>query len=589
MGSGRGSRRPIIPYAILIVGLILTAAAAWNTAATATLEDRLRFQNDADALRSAIGSRSDAYIAMLLGGAGFFAASEDVNFDEFRDYVSRLSLAERYPGIQGIGFSRLVRAEERREVANAVREFVPTFQFWPEQKSDEIHAIVYLEPQDPRNRIAMGYDMWSDPVRREAMEAARDSGQPSATSRVRLVQENAQPHSAQAGFLIYAPVYRGGAVPTTIDERRRRLFGFVYAPFRADDLLRGVLAASVEPSPTLQVFDGPRKEGQLLHQSDPVPGTGIELERTLDVAGRTWTLVFRSRQPPTRPFGGELVTWLVLVAGTLMSVLLFLVVMTQIRARQSAERTAEGLRRSEEALRSANRLRDEFLAMISHELRTPLNAILGWATLLQKGKVPPDGQKHALNVIARNATAQARLVEDLLDVSSALENRLRLNVTDVDMARLLRSALESVRPAADERGVRLAVAFPPDLGSIQGDQARLQQVLSNLLSNAVKFTPAEGEVRLLARREASDVVIQVADTGIGMSPEFLPHAFDRFRQEDSSTTRAHAGVGLGLAIVRHLVELHGGRASVHSEGPNRGTTFTVRLPSDSPLASRPQA
>jgi two-component system, OmpR family, sensor kinase len=578
-GSGRGSRRPIIPYAILIVGLLVTAAAAWNAATTAALEDRFRFRSAADAVRSAIVSRSDAYIAMLLGGAGFFAASDRVHYEEFRDYVSRLSIPDRYPGIRGIGFSRVVRAAERDAVAADVRRFIPSFDYWPKQASDERHAIIYLEPQDARNRRAMGFDMWSEPVRRAAMTQARDTGEPAATRRARLVQEDEVPESEQLGFLIYVPVYEGGDVPETVHSRRELLAGFIYAPFRGADLLRGVLSVAVGPAPTLQVFDGAPDAGDLLYQSDPVIGEGAELRRTLIVAGRPWTLVFRSRSAAP-PFPGGYVTWLVVVGGTLLSGLLFVVMMTQIRARQSAERIAEELRRSEEALRAANQLRDEFLAMISHELRTPLNAIVGWATMLQKGQVPPQSQPHALSVIARNAAAQTRLVEDLLDVSSALENRLRLTHTDVDVRSLLTTAAESIHPDAEQHGVQIISRFPADLGTIRGDAPRLQQVLGNLLSNAVKFTPAGGMVRISARRERKELVVTVADTGIGIAEEFLPHAFDRFRQEDSSSTRAHPGVGLGLAIVRHLVELHGGTVTVESPGADQGTTFIVRLPVD---------
>jgi signal transduction histidine kinase len=570
-------RRPNIPSAVLTVGLIVTAAAAWNTAATAALEERYRFHAAAEAIRSTIASRSDAYIAVLLGGAGLFAASTDVQFGEFRDYVSRLSLPERYPGIQGVGLSRLVRPGEREEVISRVRSSVPSFRFWPEDPSGEIHAIVYLEPQDSRNRLAMGYNMWSEPARRAAMERARDTGEPAATSTVRLVQEDVEPDSAQVGFLIYVPVYRGGAVPQTVEERRDRLFGFVYAPFRADDLLKGVLGVVAGRMPTLQVFDGAPSEGRLLHQSHPAPGRGQELQRTLLVGGRTWTLVFRE-EASTFPFAGGLAAWLVATAGVLLSVLLFAVMRGQIRARESAERTAEELRRSEEALRAANRLRDEFLAMVSHELRTPLNAIVGWATMLQKGQVPPESYRHALSVIARNAAAQTRLVEDLLDVSSALDNRLRLCKSDVDVNRLLTTAIESIRPTAEEQGVSIECAIPQDMGAVRGDQARLLQVFGNILSNAVKFTPAGGRIAVEARAEAGELVIDVSDTGIGMSETFQPHAFERFRQEDSSTTRAHAGVGLGLAIVRHLVELHGGRVAVHSAGAHKGSTFTVRLP-----------
>jgi signal transduction histidine kinase len=578
MRWGRGTRRATVPYVILVVGLGLTAASAWNTAATASFEDRLRFESGARAVRSAIVSRIDAYLAMLLGGAGLFAASDEVDFEEFHAYVSRISLADRYPGIQGIGFSRLVRPGEQDEVLARARARLPSFRFWPGQAADHLHAIVFLEPQDAANVRALGYDMWSEEVRRAAMAQARDSGEPAATRRVRLVQEEAVPGEDQAGFLIYVPVYRGGDVPATLEARRDQLLGFVYSPFRADDLLAGVLGVAQGMSPALDVFDGAPEEGQLLHRSHaPGAGRGFEFTEILDVAGRRWTLVFRSSPADAAP-GGHTVTALVLGGGVVLSLLLFAVTRTQIRARESAERTAEDLRRSEEALRAANQAKDNFLATISHELRTPLNAIVGWAHMLSRGDLPPDRQAHALSVIARNAAAQTRLVEDLLDASKAAAERLRLELVTVEAAAAVMGALESIRPAADDKRLYLHADVPRRLGTVRGDPARLQQILGNLLSNAVKFTPPGGSVTVAARAVGAEVVIAVSDTGVGIAPEFLPHVFERFRQADSSTTRSHAGVGLGLTIVRDLVELHGGTVTAASDGVGRGATFTVRLP-----------
>ena len=237
----------------------------------------------------------------------------------------------------------------------------------------------------------------------------------------------------------------------------------------------------------------------------------------------------------------------------------------------------EDLRRSEEALRAANRSKDEFLAIVSHELRTPLNAIVGWGSMLRRGQVPKGSEQHALEVIERNALAQARLVEDLLDISRAVAGRLRLELSDVNLAATLRAAIDAVRPAATTQGVALHLDVPDDLGVVRADPARLLQILQNLLSNAIKFTEMGGRVSLEASSTGREASIRVTDTGIGISPEFLPFVFDPFRQADTSTTRAHGGVGLGLAIARHLIDLHGGTIDVQSEGRGQGTTFTVRF------------
>jgi signal transduction histidine kinase/ActR/RegA family two-component response regulator len=241
-------------------------------------------------------------------------------------------------------------------------------------------------------------------------------------------------------------------------------------------------------------------------------------------------------------------------------------------------------KRTEGVLRSlhaeaerVNRLKDEFLATLSHELRTPLNAILGWAQLLNAGRLDPTGQKEAARTIMRNAEAQARLVNDILDVSRIISGKMHLKPTTVDVPSIASAAIAAVRPAAQAKGVEITEFLPEHLFMV-GDADRLQQVAWNLLSNAVKFTPKGGRVDVRVEQKESQAVLSVADTGIGMEPDFLPYLFERFRQADSSTTRRHGGLGLGLAVVRHLVELHGGTVRAESAGANRGSTFTIALP-----------
>ncbi|HEY8747142.1 MAG TPA: response regulator [Tepidisphaeraceae bacterium] len=228
--------------------------------------------------------------------------------------------------------------------------------------------------------------------------------------------------------------------------------------------------------------------------------------------------------------------------------------------------------------RESNRLKDEFLATLSHELRTPLNAILGWTQMLRTGPAAAADIAHGLEVIERNVKAQSRLIEDLLDVSRITTGKLRLTVRKMELASVIRGAIDSARPAAEARRIALDGEIPDDTGSILGDPDRIQQVVWNLLSNAIKFTPAGGRVTASVQRKGGRIEIRVADTGKGIEPTFLPYVFDRFRQADSSTTRSHGGLGLGLAIVRHLVELHGGTVSADSEGHGRGSVFTVDLP-----------
>ncbi len=249
-------------------------------------------------------------------------------------------------------------------------------------------------------------------------------------------------------------------------------------------------------------------------------------------------------------------------------------------AEEVAGRAAAALANAQlyEEAQEANRMKDEFLATVSHELRTPLHAILGWSRLLRGSNLGEEASARALETIERNAQAQAQLVGDILDVSRIVSGKLTLDMRHVPAATIIESALDSVRPAAHAKGIQIEASVRDPRLAVLADPGRLQQIVWNLLSNAIKFTQSGGHVGVELRRAGSDVEISVSDTGIGIDPAFLPYVFDRFRQADSSTSRSHGGLGLGLAIVRHLTELHGGRVTVESQGRGSGATFIVRLP-----------
>jgi PAS domain S-box-containing protein len=251
---------------------------------------------------------------------------------------------------------------------------------------------------------------------------------------------------------------------------------------------------------------------------------------------------------------------------------------TATKARAEAEKAAAENERLYRQAEESSRLKEEFLATISHELRTPLSAILGWTRMLRMGQLSPENSIKALDTIERNARAQSQLVDDLLDVSRIITGKLRMDVRPSDPSSFIDAAVEAVRPAAEAKGVRVQKVIDTGPISIPGDPVRLQQVVWNLLSNAIKFTPRGGRVQIRSERVNSHLEIVVSDTGQGISPDFLPHVFDRFRQADQKTSRQHGGMGLGLAIVRHLVEMHGGTVSANSEGEGKGATFTVSLP-----------
>jgi signal transduction histidine kinase len=254
----------------------------------------------------------------------------------------------------------------------------------------------------------------------------------------------------------------------------------------------------------------------------------------------------------------------------------------EIEERLRAENEREELLARERLLRGhaeeLSRLKDQFLATMSHELRTPLNAIFGWITLLRTGRLDEATQARALETIERNARAQKRLIEDLLDVSRIVTGKLGLELADVVPLRVLQGAIATMQPAAEAKEVRIVPALGEVTGVVRGDPARLQQVVCNLLSNAIKFTAPGGRIDVELAMSGDQVRISVADTGQGIKPEFLPHVFERFRQEDGSISRRHGGLGLGLAIVHHLVELHSGTVEAQSDGEGCGARFIVSLP-----------
>jgi PAS domain S-box-containing protein len=839
------ARRARTPIAIVVIGCVLTAIVTALLLRAADLRERDRFDRLVDRYVYAVRDHIETYTALLRATAGLFAAdSGQTTREGFRRYVSRIELGERYPGIQGIGYSyRLQPGETGALEARMRREGAAGFRVWPETPRDEHHAILYLEPRDARNAVAIGFDMYSEPVRRAAMQAARDSGELRASGKVTLVQEIER--QQQAGFLVYLPVYSRGGVPDTLEVRRETLLGFAYAAFRAGDLLRNIIAQR-EPDATLgiAVYDGdtPSPE-RLLYASHAVDTDDAVRARlvSLPVAGRTWTMHLWSVPGTAVPSTLSEAASLAAAFGLLTTLLLAALSQTQARThaaeRRHAERLAASERRyrklfelapagvllaspdwrvlefndrahqslgyprerfhalslaalqppdgdllerlaaierdgesrfetrlraadgeardvvvavqrlegtngqrlvvlhditdhkraaralaeserrlktvydvtpiglavaddasarfirpngtlarmlavppdantsltdaprerlaglrvlrdgrelrpeeqpvqvaasgravhgeridlafpdgrvlrllaeaapilddegrpsgavaafidvgerehlleSERAARAeaerANRIKDEFLATVSHELRTPLNAILGWARILRRRKPPFADPDEGLAIIERNARAQAQLIDDLLETSRIVAGKVRLDLEALDLAELVAGTVESVRPTAEAKGVQVRKRLPQGAALVRGDARRLQQIAWNLLTNAIKFTDRNGTIDVSVSVSDKRARLEVSDTGAGIDPDFLPQLFDRFRQADSSTTRRHGGLGLGLSIVRHLTELHGGEVRAASDGPGCGATFVVELPLQSAYAS----
>jgi CHASE1-domain containing sensor protein len=328
-----------LPYLVLVLGLAATAVVAYRFDRVATQRNELRFQNAAASVHDRIRVRLETYITMLLGARGLFAGSQAVEREEFRRFVENLEVERRSPGVLGIGYASRVTPEEQAALESSIRKAgFPDFRIWPEGPRDAYYPILYLEPLDRRNRAALGYDMYSDPVRREAMARARDSGLPAASNRVTLVQELEL--IQQPGFLIYVPVYEGGDTPAAVEERRARLRGFVYSPFRSYDFLREIFGTETVPLLSFQVFDAAGSREPVLQSAVLVTEPGyrprFEAAVPLEAAGRPWRLLLRST-PAFDEIASGGRTVLMAVGGTLFSVVLSLLMAAQVRARARAE------------------------------------------------------------------------------------------------------------------------------------------------------------------------------------------------------------------------------------------------------------
>jgi signal transduction histidine kinase/CheY-like chemotaxis protein len=615
-----------LPFVVLALSLLLTAIAVYHILTTSEAKDRLRFQNLVQKIQPIIQNRMEIYIALLRATGGLFAVEEEVDAERFYSFVGHLKVRERYPGVQGIAFSRRIAPGEEEAVATAMRrQGQPGFHVWPARllspDHPETHAILYLEPLDERNQQAIGYDMSTEAKRRAAMELARDTGRTAASGRLTLVQESGR--TKQAGFVVYVPVYRRGAPLGTVAERRAALLGFVCSAFRAVDLLHGILGTEAAPTVSFELFAGPEpaRESLLFRSHNAQRSAGAEnpvftkLSR-FDLASSVWTLRFTTL-PGFAAASGRDQTTLVLLLGLLTSAILFLVTRSEVQARLAAERVALDLNRSQEELRAereryrrlaeaehqargeaetASQAKDRFLAALSHELRTPLTPVLAVISSLETRGGLADGVREGLGVIRRNVELEARLIDDLLDLTRIVQSKLELRSEIADLRTILEHALDACCPPGSSLRARFAIEADAGDHRLWADAPRLTQVFWNLFKNALKFSPDGGLIRVRTRRDesAGRLTVEVTDRGIGIEPERLGQVFDAFEQGQRSITRRYGGLGLGLTISKSIVELHGGRLSASSEGSGKGATFTVELPvgpvgADQPPATLPAA
>lgn len=582
------------PLGIFVLSFIVTIVLTLLIQNTTRKEESVRFDYVASRIAVALENRVKIYENVLIATRNMFLTTPFISREVFRDFVEGFRLGTRYPGVQGVGFTRLIPdsqvAKHEQEMRN---EGFKNYQIWP-KVNDGNFTIVFLEPFDWRNKRALGYNMFSEPIRHDAMAKARDTGKPALSRKVLLVQETEQ--DPQPGFLLYVPVYINDIPLDTVKNRRKALKGFVYSPFRAGDFFERISTeVKYESTVRARVYDGDQVDSSHL-LFDSHPGVAIDtdpLHKTvpIKVAGHLWTLSLT----PTSEFSkGAANRWagpLVFFLGTIISFLIFFVAVFAKKLNAQLRYDLEMKQKSEAELKAAHRSAEEanqaksrFLASMSHEIRTPLGVILGYSELALESFELEQELRNYLLTIHRNGQQLVTLVGEILDLSKIEANRMELELIEFPFKQTIEEICFSLQLRAAEKGIKLVCGIDgPVPNIVKSDITKFRQILVNLIGNAIKFT-SEGEVRVTAKMiseavpgEPMILEILVADTGIGIGPKFINRMFQPFVQEDSSTTRKYGGTGLGLVLSKQLAQMLGGDVRLQSTELGKGSTFAFQF------------
>ena len=587
-----------LPYLVLAVSIILTLGITYIFYQSALGKDQIRFNTNVNRIQNTIEERISLYIVLLKSGRGFIKANEDIKRRDFANFVGSLELDKNYKGVEGIGYSIVFKPEEKADLIKRMQtEGFTDFKLFPESEKQSYQSTIFLEPLNEANRNAIGFDMSSEEKRRIALENARDTGEPAATSQVILLQETTP--EVQKGFLIYLPVYKNEVFPETIEARRENLRGFIYSPFRAGNFLKEIHDITNINDLRVKIYDGELSADSLLiasniqQTSSPTPTINERLatQNQINVAGRMWTIEYETL-PDFNVQSSLGWTPLIFTGSIAFSLILFGLTYWEAASRVKVQKIAGELFESENQKRKllvkekearqsaefANRAKDEFISVISHELRTPLNAIAGWSRILRANHISRDKRHTALEKIEKNLRHQTELIDDMINYSQMIADSSGIKKQNFVVSEIFNEVFDEMKPAAEEKHIHFENDNTLNGCVLTGDKEKMKILFGNLLSNAVKFTPEGGNVRAELKKNNGEINLSVQDTGIGIKNEFLPHIFEQFRQADSTITRKHGGIGLGLAISKHIVKLHNGTIEAKSKGEGAGTTVVVKIP-----------
>lgn len=581
-----------LPYLVLIVSILFTIGATYIFYKNEQSKNLDRFQVSVDRYKNRIDTKLRSYVGLLKAGRGFVESSDQLNKKTFSGFFNSLDVEKNYPEIIKIGFSKKTSSTESANLVKQMQtEGDADFKVFPLLTNADSQPIIYLEPENKADSSEIGFDLLSDPVYRAVIDRAKETGTAAATGKVMLGQQNKK---NIPGFLIFMPVYKGGNTPATVEERNNLLEGFIYDVVNAEEFLENAQKNAGEPDIAAAIYENEIKPENLVvkiggdyqNNSKHLTANGES-----GIADKKWIISYREL-PSFENQSGINWTPFIFIIGTVFSLMFFGTTYLETYARGKAEKIASELRESERekgfllereqkarrAVEESGRIKDEFISVVSHELRTPLNSIAGWSRILRACETSESIKLKALESIEKNVRVQTEIVEDLLEFSQILSDTPEFLKQEVNISGIFEEVFAEFEETAKSKQIALEKKNLLNGERLIGDSEQLKKVFKNLFSNAIKFTPEGGKICASLNKTESNVEIKIADTGQGIAPADVSGIFESFKQADSSITRIHGGLGLGLAIVRRIVELHGGLISAFSKGIGKGTEFTIVLP-----------
>lgn len=563
----------------LLVFLAFLGVTTWSafSARQDVKEEQQRIHKQVvESTEQGITDRVAIYEEVLQAGVGLFNASDNVSRNEWQRFTSTFDLQNHYPGLQGLAYAPILPNSEKPTYdAQIQNENLPAFSFRPAGERESYIPVTYIEPMDSSNQRVLGYDMLTNPARKEAMEQSRDTNQAIISKRIQLLQDLNEPN--EPGLLMYLPIYRSGASIETVEQRRAAVDGYVYAPFRARDFF-GSIFSNVQaaiPGVQFQVHEGRDKDaGKLLYQSPGYENAthtiGGDKTSSFMINNRELTITYRipeenisstiRRRPVSTLFGGILFS--VILAGLVLALLI-----SRTRALAYAE------------AREVQQAKDDLLSLASHQLRTPATGVKQYIGMLRQGyagKLTPM-QKDLIDHAYISNERQLGIIDEILHVARIDTGNIVLHFTKVNVSKLIGDIIAEHKDTLVSREQKVKFTQPKRSVLLAADQQYLRMVIENLLSNASKYTEHKGKITIKLSQSKNDVTIEVSDTGVGIAKNEQHMLFKKFSRIHNKMTARTEGSGIGLYIAEQIISLHGGSVQVESE-PDKGSMFRVVLP-----------